>query len=78
MLETLASETDAESSETTTVATLASLLDAERVVVESHLSELETCDLARSTEKGLVRVTITGEELLELDPDDLVIVDPAR
>jgi hypothetical protein len=65
----------AESCRTTTIEALASMLDAEEVVVDQHLEAVESCALVRTYSGGRVRVTATGEELLQLDPDEPVIVD---
>lgn len=75
VLEQLAAASDAERQETTSIDTLVSALDADKRIVEAHLNGLEACELARRTSDGTVRVTITGEELLELDTDEMVIVD---
>jgi DNA-binding transcriptional ArsR family regulator len=76
VLEQLARASDAARRETTTVEALASELDADEGAIEAHLDGLVSCELARRAPDGGIRVTITGEELLELDVDDLVIVDP--
>lgn len=76
VLAQLAAATDAERRETTTVETLASALDADTGAVERHLEGLAACELARVEPDGRVRATVTGEELLALDADELVIVDP--
>lgn len=78
MLELLAAESDAARAETTTIEALADALDADEAAVEAHLQALEACELARIGDDGNVRVTITGEELLELDLDGSVIVDPTK
>jgi Mn-dependent DtxR family transcriptional regulator len=75
VLEQLAVESDAERREATSVEALASALDADEHAVEAHLNGLAACELARIGPDGAVRVTITGEELLELDTDEMVIVD---
>lgn len=77
VLKQLAAESDAERQETTTIDALAATLDADEHAVESHLHGLEACELAHIGPDGSLRVTITGEELLELDVDETVIVDPA-
>lgn len=78
VLERLAAASDAARQETTTIEALASTLDADEHTVEAHLNGLEACELARTSPDGRARVTITGEELLELDTDEIVIVDSAR
>ena len=74
VLERLAAASDAERRETTTPETLAAALDAERRAVEAQLKRLADCELARTYPDGRVRVTITGEELLELDTEGTVVV----
>jgi DNA-binding IclR family transcriptional regulator len=75
VLERLAATSDAERRRTTTVRALASSLGADEGAVETHLDALAACGLARKDGAGRARVTITGEELLELDPGDAVVVD---
>jgi DNA-binding transcriptional ArsR family regulator len=75
VLEELAEYSDARREETTTISTLVNTLEADEPAVEAHLAGLKACDLARSRSDGRVRVTVTGEELLELDTDEMVIVD---
>ncbi|MEF8779202.1 MAG: hypothetical protein V5A46_00815 [Haloferacaceae archaeon] len=77
VLERLAAESDAGAERTTTVWALAAGFDAGEETVAAHLRELEACALARTFPDGRVRITITGEELLALDVDDVVIV-PSR
>ena len=77
ILEQLAAASDADRQETTPIDAMVSALDADKRTVEAHLNGLEACELARRTPDGEVRVTITGEELLELDADEAVIVDVA-
>jgi len=76
VLEQLARANDAPRRETTTVEALASDLDTDEKTIEAHLDGLIACELARRDGNGGIRVTITGEELLELDADEMVIVDP--
>ncbi|MGQ4554498.1 hypothetical protein [Halobellus sp. GM3] len=75
VLEHLAVASDATARETTTIEALAATLDADEHAIEAHLHGLEACDLARVTADGNARVTITGEELLELDVDEMIVVD---
>lgn len=75
VLERLAAASDAEQRVTTTRAALAAALGVDERTVESHVEGLAACELAHTYPDGRVRITITGEELLALDPDDLVIVD---
>lgn len=76
VLQELAEATDAERRETTTVDALASVLGANERTLEEHIDALEACELARVEADGRIRATITGEELLALDTDEVVIVDP--
>ncbi|WP_435186524.1 hypothetical protein [Halobellus sp. EA9] len=78
VLEQLAAASDATRRETTTVDALAGTLGVDEHAVEVHLRGLKACDLARIAPDGTARVTITGEELLALDTDAVVIVDAAR
>ena len=78
VLQRLAEATDAERRETTTVDALVSTLGADEPTVVEHIDALVACDLAHVEGDGSVRVTITGEELLALDADEVTIVDPAR
>jgi Mn-dependent DtxR family transcriptional regulator len=76
VLEQLATASDADQRETTTTAALAAMLETDKGTIESHLNGLTACELARTYPNGRVRITITGEELLALDTDEMVIVDP--
>ena len=75
VLEQLATASDADQRKTTTNAALAATLDTDEQTIESHLDGLAACELVRMYSDGRVRITITGEELLALDSDELVIVD---
>ncbi|GGJ05829.1 hypothetical protein GCM10008995_14540 [Halobellus salinus] len=75
VLEQLAAATDATRRETTTFEALATTLDTDEPTVESHVDGLTACELAKPYPDGSVRITITGEELLALDTDELVVVD---
>lgn len=76
VFEQLAARSGVEPRETTTVERLATLLDADPRTVETHLEMLEACSLARIRTDGRARITETGQELLELSTDGLVVVDP--
>lgn len=76
VLEHLVRSSDAERRETTTIEALASALDTDEAAIEAHVDRLASCELAHAHADGRVRATITGEELLRLDTDDIVIVDP--
>jgi len=75
VLERLAADSAA-AGETTSVAALAGALDAEVGVVATHLDGLAAAELAVYPDDDAVRVSVTGEELLALDPDDLAVVVP--
>lgn len=75
VLEQLATASDADQRETTTTAALAAALDTDERTIESRLNGLETCELVRTFPDGRVRITVTGEELLALDTDEMMIVD---
>ena len=77
VLETLAAETDAATAETISLESLAETLDGDLSIVRNHLQALEACALARIGSDEQVRVTVTGEELLALDTDDAIVVDPS-
>jgi YbbR domain-containing protein len=74
VLSTLADHSDADG-ETTTVATVADEVGAPEAVVRAQIDGLVDCDMARETDRG-VRVTVTAEQLLALDLDGPVVVDP--
>jgi len=76
VLEQLATVSDAAQRETTTTAAIAAAFDTDERTIESHLSGLAACELVRTYPDGRVRITITGEELLALDTDEMVVVDP--
>ncbi|MFC6942808.1 hypothetical protein ACFQE8_23090 [Salinirubellus sp. GCM10025818] len=75
VLEQLATASDAGQRETTTTAALAAMLETDEGTIESHLNGLAACELVQTYPDGRVRITITGEELLALDTDEMVIVD---
>jgi predicted transcriptional regulator len=75
VLEELAAASDAKARRTTTVGAIASELGADEGTIEAHLGGLLECELARESTDG-VRVTVTGEELLELDADETIVIDP--
>ncbi|MFC6953616.1 hypothetical protein [Halorubellus litoreus] len=77
VLEALAAETDAATPETTPLKSLAETLNADLSSVRTHIQALEACSLARIEGDEHVRVTVTGEELLALDTDDAIVVDPS-
>lgn len=76
VLEQLAAQSDAGRGETTTIDALAAALDTDTGTVESRLHGLATCELARVAPDGTARITVTGEQLLELEADELIVVDP--
>lgn len=77
VLEELATLSDAEREETTTVGVLASAVAVDEEAISAHIDGLAACELAKTYDDGRVRVTVTGEELLDLDVDEVAIVDPS-
>jgi DNA-binding transcriptional ArsR family regulator len=75
VFEATAAASDARSDRETTVSSIAAGLDAEESVVGSHLDRLDACELVAVGPDGRVRVTVTGQELLELDVDGPVVVE---
>lgn len=75
VLEQLAATSASDTQSTTTVKALAAALEADERSVATRVAALEACELAQTQPDGRVRVTITGEELLELGADELVVVD---
>lgn len=75
VLDELAAMSDAGADQTTTAGALAAALDAAEETVVTHLEVLQAAELARRRPDG-VRITITGEELLALDPKGPVIINP--
>lgn len=76
VLEELAAVTDADRGETTTRRALVRRLDTDERTIDAHLDGLAACDLVRTYPDGRVRITITGDELLQLETDEFVIVQP--
>lgn len=75
VLEQLATASDADQRKTTTTTAIAAALNTDEGTVKSHLNGLAACELVRTYSDGRARITITGEELLSLDTDEMVIVD---
>jgi len=75
VLEQLARASDAEQRETTTKLELAAALETDEGTIRSHLNGLAACELVQMYPDGRTRITITGEELLALDTDEMVVVD---
>jgi Mn-dependent DtxR family transcriptional regulator len=75
VLEATAAASEAWSGRETTVSSIAAGLDAEESVVESHLDRLAACELVAVGPGGCVRITVTGQELLELDVDGPIVVE---
>lgn len=75
ILSAVASESEADGQETTTPAAIANSLQVTERVVGMHLDGLAACDLVRTYADGRLRITVTGQELLALDTDEVVIVD---
>lgn len=76
VLEELAAASDASRGELTTVAALTASVDADRSQVLEHVNALVACELACLGPADGVRITVTGEELLELDTDNGAIIAP--
>jgi Mn-dependent DtxR family transcriptional regulator len=76
VLEQLDAQSDADAEERTSVEALADGLAVDEPTVREHLDGLESCELARVAPDGNVRITVTGEELLALDLDEMIVVDP--
>ena len=76
VLEKLATQSDADAGIRTSVEALADALATDERTVREHLQKLESCELADIDPNGAIRITITGEELLALDLDEMIIVDP--
>jgi len=76
VLERLAARSDGDGGRTTTVAALAADLDVDVETVAGEVATLAGQSLATRTDDGGVRVTVTGEELLALDADGAILVDP--
>jgi DNA-binding IclR family transcriptional regulator len=74
VLSALAAHSDADG-ETTTVATVAAAVGLPEAVARRQITGLVDCDLARETDEG-VRMTVTAEQLLALDLDGPVVIDP--
>jgi len=75
VLEALAALSDATAGRTTTVGRVAAALGTDEPTVRRHLDGLRACELALRRPDGRVRVTVTGEEFLALDIDELAILD---
>jgi hypothetical protein len=75
LLECLAELSDADDCDTTDVETLCARLGTDEETLHTHLDPLMDCELARGCADEDVRITITGEELLELDAEELIVVD---
>ena len=75
LLECLAELSDADEPDTTDIETLCARLGTDEGTLSAHLDPLTDCELARRCGDGDVRITITGEELLELDAEELIVVD---
>lgn len=76
VLEQLAKQSDAGTEEMTSVSSIVAALNCDEQTARGHLEHLDACELARLYSDGRVRVTITGEELLELDTGEGIIIDP--
>ncbi len=76
VLEQLAAASDAEHEETTRPEELAAVLETDLTTIEAHLTGLAACELAHIDADGRVRITITGQQLLSLDTNELTIIAP--
>jgi hypothetical protein len=75
VLEQLADQTDPDGDRTTTIETIATSLSLGEDIAEEHVDGLARADLATFTTDGEIRITITGEQFLELEVDDVVVVE---
>jgi predicted ArsR family transcriptional regulator len=75
VLERLEGQSDASTGERTSIDALTDALAVDERTVREHLDGLESCALADIDANGRVRITVTGEELLALDLDEMIIVD---
>ncbi|RCU44368.1 hypothetical protein DU504_16540 [Haloplanus salinus] len=76
MLEELDRQSDASAGERTSVESLTDALAADERTVRKQLDGLVSCELADIDADGQIRITVTGEELLALDLDEMIVVDP--
>jgi Mn-dependent DtxR family transcriptional regulator len=75
VLEQFGEKTDPDGDRTTTIETIAASLGIEEDLVDEHVQGLVTANLVKLTTDGQLRITITGEQFLELDVDDVVVVE---
>lgn len=75
VLEELEGQSDASTGERTSIEALTEALAVDERTVREQLDGLESCELADINSDGQVRITVTGEELLALDLDEMIIVD---
>jgi DNA-binding transcriptional ArsR family regulator len=75
VLEELEGQSDASAGERTSVESLTDALAVDERTVREQLDGLEACELADVNSDGRVRITVTGEELLALDLDEMIVVD---
>jgi Mn-dependent DtxR family transcriptional regulator len=75
ILEHVATVSDAQRRQTTSKAALTARLGVDRQTLESHIEALAACELVRAYPDGRIRITTTGEELLALETEDVVIID---
>jgi len=76
VLEELDRQSDASAGEPTSVESLTDALVVDERTVRKHIDGLESCELADLDTDGQVRITVTGEELLALNLDEMIVVDP--
>jgi Mn-dependent DtxR family transcriptional regulator len=75
VLKELDERSDADAGERTSVESLTNALAVDERTVHDRLNGLESCALADIDADGRVRITVTGEELLGLDLDEMIVVD---
>ena len=75
VLEELDRQSDAGAGERTSVGSLTDALAVDERTVREQLDGLESCELADVDTDGQIRITVTGEELLALDLDEMIVVD---
>jgi len=75
VLEELEGQSDASAGERTSIESLTDALAVDERTVREQLDGLESCELADVDTDGQIRITVTGEELLALDLDEMIVVD---
>ena len=75
-MERLDRQSDASTGDRTSIESLTAALAVDERTVRKQLDGLVSCELADIDADGRVRITVTGEELLALDLDEMIVVDP--